>query len=379
MKILLLATAYEIGGLSNVIRNIMDNLDTRKNEVVFLVERLDIRHYPLRKDIKIINMDIKSARGARKLVNIFSHIKRIRKTIVSESPDVVLSFAFPINCLYLLAFLWPVKKRPKIILGEYTELLYVKRKTHSFREYIFSFIYKTVMFLLYFRADAIVSVSESLSQQIRKLFLVDPKKIKVIHVPVNIIEVQRFSREEISEHNSNNLPCVGTVSRLCFEKGVNFLIEAFSDLIKKIDARLVIVGDGIERSSLERMTRELNIEDKVTFLGWVENPYKHLKSMDVFVLSSLYEGFPTAVIEAMLCSVPVVATKSVGGMQELIRDGMDGLLVPSEDTRALSNSIYRLLKDKDLRGRLAKEAIKKVGQFDSRNITSQYESLIASL
>ena len=114
-------------------------------------------------------------------------------------------------------------------------------------------------------------------------------------------------------------------------------------------------------------------------MGWQENPYKYFKKMDVFVLSSLWEGFPTSVVESMVCGVPVVATRSVGGVQELIKDGVDGLLTPPKDIKALSGSIYRLLRDKGLRERLAKEAIKKTQCFDSRNITEQYESLITSL
>jgi len=265
-------------------------------------------------------------------------------------------------------------------LGEYTEELFIRKRKKSFKDTIFSFTYKGIMFLLYSRADAIVSVSESLAGRLRKFLLVDTKKIKVIHVPVNSQEIRIRSQEKIYEdEHKNGLPCVGTIARLSFEKGVNYLIEAFSDLVKKMEARLVIVGDGKERRNLERMTRDLNIEDKVTFLGWMENPYKYLREMDVFVLSSLWEGFPTVVVESMVCGIPVVATSSVGGVQELIENGVDGLLVPPKDTKTLSDSILRLLEDSELKDKLTKEAGRKVKQFDSYNITRQYESLILSL
>ena len=381
MKIALLATVYEIGGLSNVIRNILDNLDREKFEVVFIVENLAQRHYPLRSDIKFINLEVKPARGiAGKSANMLRHLCRIRRTIIYEAPDIVMGFGFAVNCLYLLSFLWPVKNTPKIVLGEYTEQLFIKEKERSFKGAIFNFIYKMIMFLLYFRADAIISVSESLAGRLRKSLLVDSKKIKVIHVPVNSQEIRIRSQEKIYEHgHKNELPCVGTIARLSFEKGVNYLIEAFSGLVKRMDARLVIVGDGKERRNLERMARDLNIEDKVTFLGWLENPYSYLRSMDVFVLSSLWEGFPTVIVESMACGIPVIATKSVGGVQELIENDVDGILVPPKNTGALSESIYRLLKDRGLRGRLSEEASKKVEYFDSCNITRQYESLMLSL
>ena len=381
MKILLLATVYEIGGVSNVIKNILDNLDKEKFDIVFVVENLAQKYYPLRNDIKFINMAIEPARGfVGKIINMFRHLGRMRKIVIDEAPDVVMGFTSTVSCPYLLSFLWPGAKMPKTILGEYTEQLFIRQKQRPFRDTVFGFAYRMLMFFLYFKADMIVSVSESLAKHIRRFFLMDNKKLRIIPVPVNIKDIQNMSAQEADIcKNKNGLPCIGTISRLSAEKGLNYLIEAFSDLIKKIDVRLVIVGDGSERENLEQMVRVLNIKDKVIFLGWQANPYKYLKKMDVFILSSLWEGFPTSVVESMVCGVPVVATRSVGGVQELIKDGINGLLTPPKDAKALSDSIYRLLKDKYLRDRLAKEATKKTEEFDSRNIIRRYEALISSL
>lgn len=379
MKLLLLATTYEIGGVSNVIRAMLDNLDRKKFDIVFMVENLAAKHYPLRSDVKFINMAIEPTKGfIGKLINIFRHLGRMRRIVTSEAPDAVIGFTSTVSCPYLVSFLWPGAKMPKTILGDYTEQLFIRQKGRSLKDRIFIFIYRIVMFFLYSRADAIVSVSESLAKHMRKFFLMDSKKIKVIQVPVDIKGIQYMS-EQGALGDRNVLPRIGTISRLSAEKGVNYLIEAFSDLIRSMDAELVIVGDGSERKNLEKMTKDLNLCDKVSFLGWQKNPYKHLRSMDVFVLSSLWEGFPTSVVESMACSVPVVATRSVGGVQELIRDGVNGLLVPPKDKKALSDSIRKLLIDKDLRERLTKEALKKTQEFDTNNITGQYESLIAGL
>ena len=379
MKIMLLATVYEYGGLSKVIRNIMNNLDRKRFDVVFLVERLASRHCPLREDMKFINMDIKPVRGGiQKLVHMFRHLHRIRKTVIYEKPDLVLGFGFAVNCLYLLAFLWPIRNMPKTVLGEYTEELFVRESARSFKERISNFTYKVIMFLLYRRADAIVSVSESLARHIKRFFLMDNAKVKVIRVPIDITEIRIRSQEGIHE-DVNSLPCVGTVSRLSAEKGINYLIEAFSDLVKKTDARLIIIGEGAERENLENMVKDFKIQDKVSFLGWLENPYSYLKKMDVFVLSSLWEGFPNVILESMICGVPVVATRSVGGVEEAIRHEVDGLLVTPKDTHALSDSIYRLLREKELKNRLVTESGKKIEQFDSTKITREYESLILSL
>lgn len=379
MKILFLATIYEYGGLSNLIRMLLDNFDREGNDIVFLVERLDAKHYPLRDDIKFINLDVKPAKGGfRKLIHIFKHLRRLRRIVTHENPDIIIGFGFSVNCLYLFSFLWPLKNRPKVIFGEYTEMLFIKQKARTAKESVFNVFYRIGMFFLYHRADAIVCVSRSLASHMEKFFLMDKSRIKVIPSPVNIKEIQIRSQEEIGE-DKGSLPWIGTISRLSAEKGVNYLIEAFSQLVKKVDSRLIIVGDGKERGNLERMAGDLGIKDRINFLGWMQNPYSYLKKMDVFVLSSLWEGFPQVIIESMVCGVPVVATRSVGGIEEAIRDGVDGILVPSKDVNALSDSIYRLLKDRELRGRLTKEASKKIGRFDSYKITKEYKSVILAL
>lgn len=381
MKILLLAPIYEFGGVSNVIKNILNNLDKKAFHIVFLVEKLASRHYPVREDIKFINLDIKPAKGwLRKLFNILRHLCQIRKVVINERPDIVISFTFPMSCLYLLAFLWPVKKRPKLILSEHTEQLFVRLQPKSLKEVIFKCIYKTVIFLLYNRADAIVPVSNSLATRIKKFFLIDENRIRVIHVPVNIEEIQVLSREKLPDYQDiNDKPCIVTLSKLTVAKGINYLIEAFYDLLKKIDARLIIVGDGDEKLNLEEMVRNLKIDDKVYFLGWLENPYSYLRKMDIFVLPSLYEGFPNVIIESAICNVPVIATRSAGGIEELISDGVDGLLVPPKDPKALTDSIYRLLQDKELKQRLTRNALEKIRRFESARITGEYESLMKIL
>jgi glycosyltransferase involved in cell wall biosynthesis len=381
MKILILATIYEYGGLSGVMHNITNNLDRNRFNIIFLTERLSENHYPLEKDIKLINMDIRSVRGVfGKICNIFSHLSRMRRAIMCEKPDVVIGFGFAVNCHYLLSFLWPSRFRPKVVLGEFTEQLFVKEKMETFSEKVINSIYKTIMFFLYHKADVVISVSESLRRHIRRFFLMDKKKIKIIRVPVNTERIRLLSRECIYGNGlKDNIPCVGTLSRLSEEKGINYLIEGFSDLVKKLDAQLVIVGEGREKKKLERMTRDFNIRDRVFFLGWQENPYKYLKRMDVFILPSLWEGFPTAVIESMVCGVPVIATRSTGGVEELIEDGVNGLLVPVRDTKSLSDSVYTLLQNKELRGRFVKKAEKKAEEFDTNRIVKQYESVILAL
>jgi glycosyltransferase involved in cell wall biosynthesis len=106
----------------------------------------------------------------------------------------------------------------------------------------------------------------------------------------------------------------------------------------------VLVGDGGERAALERLAAELALDGRLAFTGWSEEARAQLASFDVFVLPSRYEGFPLAVVEAMMAGLPVVAS-DVGSVREAVRDGATGLLVPPNDPGALAAAVGRLLAD----------------------------------
>ncbi len=135
---------------------------------------------------------------------------------------------------------------------------------------------------------------------------------------------------------------VGVAGRLAAEKGVSVLLEAMKDVLARVPkARLVVAGDGPERPALERQARDLGIDNRVAFLGMRADLPRVLAALDVFVLPSLYEGFGLVVLEAMAVGVPVIATR-VGGVPEVIEDGVTGLLVPAGDAKKLAEAVFRL-------------------------------------
>lgn len=135
------------------------------------------------------------------------------------------------------------------------------------------------------------------------------------------------------------------VGRLSREKGQAYLIRALPALRGR--ARLVIVGDGPDRSSLEELARALGVQRSVIFAGLTANVSPFYAMANVFVLPSLSEGSPNALLEAMACGLPVVATR-VGGVPEIATDGATALLVPAKDPLSLARAIDRLLDDVDL-------------------------------
>jgi len=373
-KIMIVLTSFERGGVSRAAANLLDSLDRDKFDIVLVIEKILDGHYPIDNHVRLINLNISpKKRLLSKIYNIIKHLISIRRQIIKEAPDVILSITTGANCYALFSLLFRLHKRPKIIIAEHSEEMFLNLRRGSIR---FN-LYRLLMSFLYHRADYIVSVSEGIAKHIRKLWFVPSHKVKVIYNPVNINKIKRFPEWDNSFSNFKaELPYIGTVSRLSPEKGIHFLVEGFKGLLEKIDARLIIVGDGIERDRLEKMVRDLDIKEKVVFTGWEDDPFEYLQKMDIFVLPSLWEGFSNVILEAMVNGVPVIATDSSGGVREVIKNGVNGLLIEPKSPLAISESAYYLLSNADERGRLIREAYGTIGQFDLSVIKKQYENLI---
>jgi glycosyltransferase involved in cell wall biosynthesis len=155
------------------------------------------------------------------------------------------------------------------------------------------------------------------------------------------------------ERFSNEGPLAGCVTVLGPGKGVDVFLQAAPTVLDRLpEARLAVVGNGILRHQLERDARELGLDWRLRFFDYLSPSARQLRSLDVFVLSSHWEAFPIAPLEAMSCGVPQVTT-NVGGTPEAISDGETGLLCPPNDPAALADRIVRLLGDPDLRARMS--------------------------
>jgi len=142
---------------------------------------------------------------------------------------------------------------------------------------------------------------------------------------------------------------IGAVGRLSGEKGFDVLIRSAHALVSRgLDVQLVIVGEGSERANLEQLARELTMSDRVRLPGWQADVRPYFEAMDVFALSSLREGLPNVLLEAMALEVPVVSTR-VNGVPRLVQDGRNGFLVNAADLEGLTTALTGLLKNEGLR------------------------------
>lgn len=168
---------------------------------------------------------------------------------------------------------------------------------------------------------------------------------------------------------------IGTVGRLQDIKGQRFLIEAFSRLCRRHEnARLLIVGDGEERKSLEKLAATLCVSDKVHFTGYILDVGPVLDLLDLFVLPSESESFPNALLEAMDRGLACIATH-VGGIPEIIEDSVNGILVPPCNPEAIYEETDRLLVHEQLRISIARNAKKTAQGFTVENMVKQVEAV----
>jgi len=173
---------------------------------------------------------------------------------------------------------------------------------------------------------------------------------------------------------------VGIVGRMVPIKGHRNFLQAASEVLRSCsNVRFVLVGDGGLRREMEMECRQLGITEAVTFLGWRRDLDKIYADLDLVVMSSLNEGTPVSLIEAMAAGKAVIATK-VGGIPDVVEDGTTGLLVPPKDPKALAGAILRLLNDDDLRRSLGERAGASVyPKYDVSRLVQEMKDFYLSL
>jgi GalNAc-alpha-(1->4)-GalNAc-alpha-(1->3)-diNAcBac-PP-undecaprenol alpha-1,4-N-acetyl-D-galactosaminyltransferase len=167
------------------------------------------------------------------------------------------------------------------------------------------------------------------------------------------------------------------MGRLDHQKGFELLLSAFSKVAGKHPSwSLQIWGEGPQREALERLSRDLNLSERVWLPGFTRSPFESLRRADLFVMSSRFEGFSNALCEAMACGLPVVSFNCSRGIREIIRDGVDGLLVRAADPSALAVALDRLMDDEEERRRLAGKALEITERFGVDKTMARWEQLM---
>ena len=224
------------------------------------------------------------------------------------------------------------------------------------------------------KSDVVTSVSDSLRQQTMDYFNIK-KDIAVIH---NFIDLEKFKRKTNQEfkmalapHNEKIIVHTSNFRKL---KRVDDVVYVFKGILEYFDARLLLVGDGPQRQKIEDLCRQLNLCDKIQFLGKQDAVEEILSLADLFLLPSEKESFGLSALEAMACEVPVVSSNA-GGLPEVNEHGITGFVSKVGDIKDMVRHSRHILENDDRLELFRKNARKKAMEFSKTNIIPQYEHL----
>jgi GalNAc-alpha-(1->4)-GalNAc-alpha-(1->3)-diNAcBac-PP-undecaprenol alpha-1,4-N-acetyl-D-galactosaminyltransferase len=287
-----------------------------------------------------------------------THILKLRQAIINTRPDAVISYIDETNILALAATL---ETGLKVIVTEHCDpnhnsigagLEMLRRRLYPHARYVVA-----------------------LTEESLKYF----SPVAGIHGRVipNAVTPSVFASPDgmAQPDNGKTLMAMG---RLSHEKGFDLLISAFSFVAKKHAAwSLEIWGEGPQRSYLESYVKELGLAERVRMPGFTRRPFEAMRRSDLFALSSLCEGFSNVLIEAMACGLAVVSFDCPSGPRHIIRDEVDGVLVPPRNVRAMAEALDRLMGDDRERKRLAERAAEAGERFGMEKVMGMWEEVIS--
>ena len=345
-KLAIFLTSLDGGGAERSMVNLMKGLVDRGIDLDVVLVKREGPFVPLiPSEARIIDFG-----GKRLIASVFDLVNYLN----TEKPSALLSSLEDTNVVAIIA-----KKLAKVTVRLAVNVQNTVSQEFRYGTSLKKRLAPLIVRLFYPQADVIVPVSEGVAQDLISLGL-PPQLIKVIHNPVVTPELKQKATEPI-EHPwfaPNQPPVILAVGRLDKQKDFPTLIQAFALVRPKNPAKLMILGEGSDRSSLESLIQELGLEEDIALPGFVDNPYAYMANADVFVLSSLYEGLPTVLIEALAGGTPVIATDCPSGPREILDNGNYGKLVTIGDTQEIATAILSTLasnSDRELNKQRAEE------------------------
>lgn len=364
LRITLVIPTLECGGAEKVMVNLAGQLEKVGHRITLLTlesESHDFFLPPPSVDRRFLTNGTQTSCRWFDLASQSRRTAAYRDAVLDSQPDVVISFLDTTNIAILLALRGT---GIPVIVSEHIDPRY-----HSI-----GWRWALLRRLIYPQAAAITVLTESVRSWAEGL----RPRWRVCTI-TNALEPVDHHEEPIRPHyfGRRNIAAMG---RLVPQKGFDLLIKAFASQAERFpEWHLSILGEGSERAELEKAVAVYGLEGRIHLPGIERTPEKILPTADFFVASSRYEGFSLVIAEAMAAGLPVVSFDCPTGPGDIIRNGIDGLLVPQMDIPALADAMARLMGDEGERRRLASRAIEVTERFSSKRILGQWLELIESV
>lgn len=292
--------------------------------------------------VRLIELNARHRNAWRTLASLPALVRYLRR----ERPDALLSALNRAN----ITALWARRLAGvpgRVAVNEQNTFSHWIQKSTSWR----SRMMLRMVRRFYPWADEIVAVSRGVADDLARVTGIPHERIEVIYNPGVTPELRKKARASLDHpwFQPNQPPVLLAVGSLTAQKDFPTLVQAFARVRETRPVRLLILGEGPERSALEALVRKLDLGQDVSLPGFVDNPYAFMARASVFVLSSRFEGLPTVLVEALYCGALIVATDCPSGPSEILADGRYGKLVPVGDIAALAQTIETTLAEPVLR------------------------------
>lgn len=351
------------GGAQRTVVNIINNIDREKFNIKLVLLKFNpSQSYAtlISEDIEIININ---KRGRYSIPSII-------KIMQENQPDIIFSTLSETNIAVSVAHKL-IKSKAKLVLRETCHK--TKKSMGILKFNLLKFAYKN--------CDIAVGLSKGVSNELSELYNIPGEKISTIYNPVNIDAINMILSNDnkivLDDSVINFVAC----GRLVEQKNFSLLINALGNINKDHKNWVLhLLGDGNQKGELLKLTTDLGIRNKVIFHGFQSNPYKYMKSADLFVLSSKKEGFGHVIVEAMACGIPVLSTNCPHGPAEIINNERYGWLTNNNDLEDMTSQLRIIFaQGKERLSEKEKFVKDRARDFEAKKIVKQYEMLFDSI